>query len=291
MSKKMKVAIIGSGNIGTDLMIKTLRSPYLECALLAGRNLNSLGMKRAASLGVYISDKSIDEIKDNPDCCDLVFDATSALDHQRHWLVLRALGKAVIDMTPSMIGNIIIPSVNIDDVSKYDNVNMISCGGQASIPLAYAISTIQKNIEYIEVVSRIASKSAGPGTRINIDEYVDNTENGLKFFTGCDNVKAVLVINPAEPCIDMQTTISLKINNPDMRAVTNVVNRMVNKIRETYVSGYELIVPPVFESNRVVMIVRIRGLGDYLPPYAGNLDIINCAAIAVAERYAKLKYA
>jgi len=263
----------------------------LECALLAGRNLNSLGMKRAASLGVYISDKSIDEIKDNPDCCDLVFDATSALDHQRHWLVLRALGKAVIDMTPSMIGNIIIPSVNIDDVSKYDNVNMISCGGQASIPLAYAISTIQKNIEYIEVVSRIASKSAGPGTRINIDEYVDNTENGLKFFTGCDNVKAVLVINPAEPCIDMQTTISLKINNPDMRAVTNVVNRMVNKIRETYVSGYELIVPPVFESNRVVMIVRIRGLGDYLPPYAGNLDIINCAAIAVAERYAKLKYA
>ena len=291
MDKPLSVAILGSGNIGTDLLVKVLRSQYLDCGLFVGRNINSLGISKARSLGAKVSDKGIEAIITDPDCCDLVFDCTSALEHKKHWPILQQLNKVAVDMTPSSIGEMVVPAINIENISEMSNVNMVSCGGQASIPLAYAFSTVQNNIEYIEVVSRIASKSAGPGTRINIDEYVENTENGLEKFTGCDNVKAILIVNPAQPCIDMQTTISIKVKEPDMHKIKEAINCMVNKIRETYVSGYELVVPPVYESNRVVIIVRVRGHGDYLPNYAGNLDIINCAAIATAEKYAKLKYA
>jgi acetaldehyde dehydrogenase (acetylating) len=282
--KKLRVAILGSGNIGTDLLIKVQRSNYLECVLFIGRNLASPGMAKAIALGVKVSDESIGAILKNPDTVDLVFDATSAKDAKVHWGILDKLGKIVIDLTPAKLGLLCIPAVNLEEVLKYRNVNMITCGGQASIPLVYIISNTQRNVEYIEVVSSIASKSAGPATRLNLDEYIDTTENGIKKFSGVSRTKAILNLNPANPCIDMQTTIFAQLENPDMDILISAVDTMVNKIQK-YVPGYSLLVPPIYENGRIAIMVKVQGLGDYLPKYAGNLDIINCAAIAVAEQY------
>ncbi|HOW36112.1 MAG TPA: acetaldehyde dehydrogenase (acetylating) [Candidatus Omnitrophota bacterium] len=283
--EKIKVAILGSGNIGTDLLIKILRSDVLECTRFVGRNCHSKGMLKAKEKGVAVSDKGINEILDNPDCCRIVFDATSAKDHLQHWALLKETDKTVIDMTPSKIGKMIVPAINLDDALDNRNVNMVSCGGQASIPLAFVLSRTCKDIEYIEVVSSIASRSAGMATRINIDEYIENTEEGLRSFTRCDNVKVILILNPADPCIDMQTTLSAKMPKPDIEKLRAAVFEMERAI-QAYVPGYSVIVPPVYENNRIVIMVKVRGLGDYLPAYAGNLDIINCAAVRTAERYA-----
>jgi acetaldehyde dehydrogenase (acetylating) len=284
-NKKLKVAVLGSGNIGTDLLVKLRRSELLECVLFAGRNLESVGIRKANELGVNVSDKGIYAVLDNPACCELVFDATSARDHLHHWSLLRDLGTLVIDMTPSQVGHMVIPAINLPGIDKFQNVNMVSCGGQASIPLAHALTQIDKGIEYIEVVSSIASRSAGPATRLNIDEYIENTEEGLRFFTGCAKVKAILILNPADPCIDMQTTISAKVQQPDMDRIRDSIANLEKRIQQ-YVPGFKIVVQPVYESNRVVMMVRVNGRGDFLPSYAGNLDIINCAAIATAEEYA-----
>jgi acetaldehyde dehydrogenase (acetylating) len=284
--KKLKVAIIGSGNIGTDLLIKSLRSPHLECTAFIGRNLSSAGMVKASSLGVTVSAEGIDYIVNNPDCCDLVFDATSAKSHLEHAPILKKLNKLVIDLTPAKIGLMSVPSVNLTDSLAETNVNMITCGGQASIPVAYAIGKTQTDVDYIEVVSSIASRSAGPATRQNLDEYIKTTEDGLKEFSGAKRTKAILNLNPAEPCVDMQATIFAKVKNPDIPKLTDVLSKLVEKIRE-YVPGYEIILGPIVENDRIVVMARVRGLGDYLPAYAGNLDIINCAAIAMAEEYAR----
>lgn len=285
--KKIRVAIIGSGNIGTDLLIKVQRSEYLTCVLFVGRNLSSPGMAKAINLGVKVSDESIDGIVKNSDNIDLVFDATSAKDAKYHWEIIEKLGKIVIDMTPAKLGALCIPAVNLDDIIKEKNINMITCGGQASIPMAYAIGKSQKNIQYIEVVSSIASRSAGPATRLNLDEYVDTTEQGIKLFAKVTSAKAILNLNPAEPCIDMQTTIFAQVENPDMKKLEQEINSMLTKIQD-YVPGYSLLVPPIYENGRIVIMVKAQGLGDYLPKYAGNLDIINCAAIAVAEKFSKV---
>jgi acetaldehyde dehydrogenase (acetylating) len=285
-SKKLKVAILGSGNIGTDLLVKTMRSPYIECSLFIGRHLGTPGMNKANSMGIKVSDLSIDAIERNPDCCDLVFDATSAMDHNRHWPILQKLNKKVIDMTPSGIGEMCVPAINLEECLEYDNINMITCGGQASIPLANVIGRTQENVKYIEAVSSIASRSAGPATRLNLDEYVDTTERGLRKFSSCDHVKSILILNPANPSIDMQTTVFAKVDRPDMKRLQEGVGSMVKRIQQ-YVPGYTLLVPPTIEANRVVIMVRVRGMGDYLPKYAGNMDIINCAGIAMAERFAQ----
>lgn len=286
--KKLKVAIIGSGNIGTDLLIKVQRSEFLECVLFIGRNLSSPGMTKAIALGVKVSDESIKAIEKNPDCCDLVFDATSAKDASIHWPILERLGKIVVDMTPAKLGGFCIPAVNLEESIKQQNVNMVTCGGQASIPIAYLIGKIHDDVEYIEVVSSIASQSAGPATRLNLDEYVDTTESGLKHFSKAKATKAILNLNPASPCIDMQTTIFAKVKHPEMEQLQAEIKPMIDLIRK-YVPGYSLLVPPIYENGRIVVMVKAQGLGDYLPKYAGNLDIINCAAIAVAEEYAKRK--
>lgn len=285
-NRKLKVAIIGTGNIGTDLLIKVLRSPHLECGAFIGRNLSSAGMVKASSLGVAVSAEGIDYIVKNPDCCDLVFDATSAKSHLEHAPILKRLNKLVIDLTPAKIGLMSVPSVNLADSLAESNVNMVTCGGQASIPVAYAIGQTQMGVEYIEVVSSIASRSAGPATRQNLDEYIKTTEDGLKEFSGAARTKAILNLNPAEPCVDMQATIFAKVKNPDIPKLSEVLLRLVEKIRE-YVPGYEIILGPIVENGRIVVMARVRGLGDYLPAYAGNLDIINCAAIAMAEEYAR----
>lgn len=285
-AEKMKVAVLGSGNIGTDLLVKILRSPHLHCALFVGRNLSSPGMSKASSLGVPISARSIDAILDAPDCCELVFDATSALDHKRHWPLLEKLGKRAIDLTPAKMGAMCVPAANLDQCLDSPNINMISCGGQTSIPLARVIGQTHPQVEYIEVVSSIASRSAGPATRINLDEYIETTEHGLQQFSGCPRTKVILNLNPAQPCINMQTTISARVADPDLSRLAPAVEAMVQRVRQ-YVPGYQLLVPPTVENGRVVMMVKVQGLGDYLPRYAGNLDIINCAALATAEAFAQ----
>lgn len=286
MKKRLKVAILGSGNIGTDLLIKVLRSPDLECVIFIGRNLSSPGMRKAQSRGVAISAESIGYIERHPSCCDLVFDATSARDHETHAPILAKLGKVVIDLTPARVGPMCVPAVNVRESLGATNVNMVTCGGQASIPVAYVLGQTQANIDYIEVISSIASRSAGPATRINLDEYIHTTEEGIRKFSGAKRTKAILNLNPAQPCIHMQTTVFAKVDQPDLDRLRPRLEQMVRTI-QAYVPGYEVIVGPTIENGRIVVMVRVKGLGDYLPEYAGNLDIINCAAIAMAEEYAR----
>jgi acetaldehyde dehydrogenase (acetylating) len=286
MNKKLRVGIIGTGNIGTDLLIKMQRSQYLECSIFTGRNLASPGMRIAASMGIRLSDEGIETIVNEPNLCDIVFDATSAKSHLSHAPILDKLGKFVVDMTPAKIGTLCVPAVNLDEAVKSRNVNMITCGGQASIPIAYAISKVHPEIEYIETVSTISSRSAGPATRINIDEYIEATEKGLRIFSGVKEAKAMLNLNPANPAIDMQTTIMAEIENPNLKQISIEVEKIAQQIQR-YVPGYHIVVLPTYDNHRLLVTVRVQGLGDYLPKFAGNLDIINCAAIEVAERFAQ----
>jgi len=286
--QKTRVAILGTGNIGTDLLVKAMRSEELECVLFVGRNLRSDGMQKASQLGAPISDRGIDAIIHQADEIDIVFDATSAAAHLEHWPVLQRLGKTVIDMTPAKIGELCVPAINTEQIieSRAQNINMITCGGQASVPIANAIAAVQDDIEYIEVASSIASRSAGPATRANLDEYIETTEQALIKFSRARQAKAILILNPARPPIDMQTTIYAKITNPDLSAIRASVEEMMTRITQ-YVPGYQLIVPPTIEGGKVMTTVKVLGNGDYLPRYAGNLDIINCAAIGIAERIAR----
>jgi acetaldehyde dehydrogenase len=284
--KRLKVAILGTGNIGTDLLVKCLRSRVLDCRLFTGRNFASPGMRKAMALGVRCSDRGLRAILDEPEVCDLVFDATSAVDHARHWPELKKLGKTCVDLTPARVGKLCVPALNLEECLEAGNVNMITCGGQASLPLARAIALAHPETEYIEVVSSIASRSAGPATRLNIDEYVETTAHALRHFTGVARTKAILILNPAEPCIDMQTTVFARLPKADIEAVRAEAARMT-AIVQSYVPGYGVILQPSFENGRVAVMVKVRGFGDYLPRYAGNLDIINCAALSFAEETAR----
>lgn len=266
--------------------MKVLRSDMLECRLFVGRNLASPGMTKANFLKVPVSALGVDGIFDVKKEVDLVFDATSAADHLKHAPLFQDAGIVAVDLTPAKVGRMCVPAVNLEECLNEPNVNMITCGGQASIPLAYAISQANRNISYIEAVSSIASRSAGPATRINLDEYIFTTETGLKSFTGCGISKAILNLNPAQPCVHMQTTVMAKITDPDLKRTDAAVTAMVAKLK-TYVPGYQLVLAPIVENGRLITTVRVDGLGDYLPKYAGNLDIINCAAIAFAEAVAK----
>jgi len=286
MIDKLKVAILGTGNIGTDLLIKVMRSELLDCRLFAGRNLASPGMLKANQLGVPVSAQSIQAIVDHRAELELVFDATSAQDHFRHAPVLRELGLLAVDLTPSKVGKMCVPAVNLQECLQETNVNMVSCGGQASIPLAHAIAQANPEIEYLETISSIASRSAGPATRINLDEYLQTTENALQTFSRANRTKAILNLNPAQPCVHMQTTLLANIRNPDLEKTRRVIADMVARLQK-YIPGYQLVVGPLLENGRLAVMVRVDGRGDYLPRYAGNLDIINCAAIAAAEAYAR----
>ncbi len=286
MGKKVKVGIIGTGNIGTDLLIKIQRSQYLECGIFAGRNLDSKGISIAKELGVPVSFDSIHAIEENPSYCEIVFDASSAKVHCYNAPVLKKLNKFAIDLTPSKIGRMCVPVINLEECLNESNVNLITCGGQATIPIAFAIAKVHPDTQYLEIVASIASKSAGSGTRNNIDEFTQTTKDALSIFTGIPRTKAIITLNPAEPPIIMRNTIYALIENPDMDKIVIEVNKMAEKIRK-YVPGYRIVVGPLFENNRVTTTIEVLGLGDFLPEYSGNLDIITCAAINIAEEYAK----
>ena len=278
----IKAGIIGTGNIGTDLLLKILKTNFITPVIFAGRRLDSDGIKIAQSKGVTVTDKGIQYFIDNPNCCDVVYDCTSAADAKEHAKVFLDQGIKVVDLTPAKVGPLCVPSINSKVILDSGNVNMITCGGQASMPMLNLISKYCDKLDYIEVVSQIASKSAGMATRINIDSYIHTTEMAIKQFTKCDNCKVILNLNPAEPCVDMQTTMFLKFQNIDFE---NLVEDIYKKIKElkTYIPHYELVLPPVINDDILVLSIKVKGTGDYLPEYAGNLDIINCAAIEVTK--------
>ena len=286
LASTVRVAILGTGKIGIDLLFKIQRSELLSCVLVAGRSAGSAGLEIARQQGVPTSDEGINAILNNIDGIDIVFDATSAFAHVRHWDALKETRVKVIDMTPSQLGKAIVPAVNLTEIGLVRHANMISCGGQSSIPIINAVSEVVEDMEYVEVVSSIASKSAGAATRINLDEYIHTTERGILSFSRARRGKVILILNPAEPPVSMQTTISFQLENPHMKEIVHAVRARVESVKR-YVPGYDLIIEPKqIESNRVVVMVKVVGMGDYLPKYAGNLDIINSAAIAVAEKMA-----
>jgi len=281
----MNCAVIGTGNIGCDLMVKIMRSQSLECTLITGRNPDSSGSRFAMEKHVRVSDMSIEAIRQNPEICDIVFDATGASAHHVNAPILKELGKFAIDLTPANVGIMCVPVINLEEAMEAENVNLITCGGQASLPIAYAISQVHPDASYIEMVSTIASKSAGIGTRDNIDEFTQTTKDALISFTGIKKAKAIIGLNPAEPPINMRTTVYALIDDPNMEAIRKYVFRITEKVKQ-YVPGYRIIVEPTFENGRIITTVEVTGLGDYLPKYAGNLDIITCAAVRIAETYA-----
>lgn len=284
--KKVKVAIIGPGNIGSDLMYKVFRSDFLEMAYMAGI-VESEGIKRARQFGVKTTIEGIDPILEEEDI-KIVFDATSAKAHLAHAPRLKAANKIVIDLTPAAVGPYVVPCVNLDKLSKEVNFNMVTCGGQATVPIAYAINRAADS-EYTEIVSCIASKSAGPGTRANIDEFTETTAKALETLGGADRGKAIIILNPAEPPIMMTNTIHSIVRKPDEDAIKESVYDIIRQIQK-YVPGYRLRTPPILDGNKVTVIVEVEGAGDFLPKYSGNLDIINAAAIEVAEKIAKERF-
>jgi len=286
--EKVKVGIIGTGNVGTDLLVKVQRSEILTCGIFTGVDSASSGIKMADSMGVETSSESIRVIEKHPELCDIVFDATSAKFHLQHAPILKKLGKFAIDLTPSHYGKMCIPVLNLAECLKEDNVNLISCGGQAAVPLAYAILKTHPDTEYIEIISSMSSKSAGPGTRANIDEFTHVNKIATLYFTGVPKAKSIFILNPAEPPVIMHNTIYAKIPNPDIKKLTANIKAMAAKI-QSYVPGYNIVLGPVYENDRVTTMIKVIGSGDFLPKYSGNLDIISCAAIKVAEGYANHK--
>lgn len=281
-SSRTRVAILGSGSIGIDLMFKVMASPQFELAFVVGRNADSEGLKLARSCHIDTSSDGLDYLQANAGAYDMVFDATSAAAHKVNNRFFAQAGKFVVDLTPAKLGRLCVPCINLPQAGTEQNINLITCGGQASLPLAYALSQAVDEIDYLEVVSAIASRSAGMATRENIDEYMTTTEYALASFTKARKTKAILNINPAEPGIQMQTTLYAHASYKDFGKVRARINAMVDKVRE-YVPGYQLVVPPIESQGRITVSLTVRGRGDYLPEYAGNLDIINCAAIAVAQ--------
>ncbi|MDR1319151.1 MAG: acetaldehyde dehydrogenase (acetylating) [Treponema sp.] len=282
---KIKVGIIGPGNIGSDLMYKVMKSKNLQMHLMTGI-VESEGIKRAAGLGFKTSIQGVDAAAEDPEV-QIVFDATSAKAHLHNSPILRAAGKIVLDMTPAALGPYVVPCVNLDKLTDEEDFNMVTCGGQATVPIAYAIHRAA-DAEYVEIVSCISSKSAGPGTRANIDEFTETTAKALRIVGGAERSKAIIVLNPAEPPLLMTNTIYALVKNPDEKKIVSSVEAIVKEV-QSYVPGYRLRVPPMVDLNKVTVIVEVEGAGDFLPAYAGNLDIINQAAVAVAEKLAAKK--
>ncbi|MED3561974.1 acetaldehyde dehydrogenase (acetylating) [Bacillus xiapuensis] len=286
--EKVKVAILGSGNIGTDLMIKLARSEFLELTAVIGIDPQSDGLRRARELGYAGVDTGIDGFLADPELkADIVFDATSAKAHLYNAKVLKEAGIKVIDMTPAAVGPLVCAAVNIEEHLDKDNINLITCGGQATIPMVHAVNRVAP-VEYAEIVATIASKSAGPGTRANIDEFTETTSNAIEVVGGARKGKAIIILNPAEPPILMRDTVYTLVEEGKMdeEAIRKSISDM-EKVVQSYVPGYRVRTEPIFDGNKVTIFLEVEGAGDYLPVYAGNLDIMTSAGVKIAEAFAK----
>lgn len=289
MFKSIDAAILGSGNIGTDLLLKLLKKRgVLNPKMLVGIDPNSKGLMLARENGIIGTPDGIDAILAD-DGVKIVFDATSATAHAKNAPRLKAAGKIAIDMTPAAVGPYVVPVVNLDKILDQQveglNVNMITCGGQATIPIMKAISRVV-DVNYGEIVATIASKSAGPGTRANIDEFTETTARGLVEVGGARKGKAIILLNPAEPPIMMNNVVYASCSSYPKQDITDSVNEMVSKI-QAYVPGYRLKAPPQFYDDKVVVMIEVEGAGDFLPKYAGNLDVMTSAAKTVGELIAE----
>ena len=309
MTGKTKVAIIGSGNIGTDLMIKVMHlSKMLEMGALVGIDPESDGLKRAGKMGVPVTDEGVDGLVAMPEFADIeiVFDATSAGAHKYNYELIKSHGKRMVDLTPAAIGPYTIPPVNGDANLDADNVNMVTCGGQATIPIVAAVNLVAK-VHYGEIVASIASKSAGPGTRANIDEFTETTSQAIMDVGGAARGKAIIILNPAEPPLIMRDTVYCLCEEAEQADITKSIEAMVAEV-QSYVPGYRLKQAVQFEhigSNqplripemndgkdgeftglKVSVFLEVEGAAHYLPAYAGNLDIMTSAALKTAEKIA-----
>ncbi|WP_261832992.1 acetaldehyde dehydrogenase (acetylating) [Amphritea atlantica] len=290
MSKKLKAVIIGPGNIGTDLLMKMQRSEWIEPVWMVGIDPESDGLKRAREMGIKTIAEGVDGVLPYviEDDIRVAFDATSAYVHAENSRKLNELGVIMIDLTPAAIGPFCVPPVNLRAHAQNleMNVNMVTCGGQATIPMVAAVSSVQP-VEYGEIIATVSSKSAGPGTRKNIDEFTRTTAGAVEKVGGAKKGKAIIIINPAEPPLMMRDTVHcLTEGEPDQAAITASVHAMVKEVQK-YVPGYHLVNGPVFDGNRVSMFMEVEGLGDYLPKYAGNLDIMTAAGLRTAEMFAE----
>lgn len=286
MVRKIKAGIIGPGNIGSDLMMKLLRSDLIEPIVMIGMSNDSRGMNMARENGLITVANGIDGIHDLAEKPEFLFDATSAYAHQHNAAVAKELGIRMFDLTPAAIGPFVAPSVNIEEHLDKDNVNMITCGGQATTPIVAAISDVAP-VDYAEIVATISSKSAGPGTRANIDEFTETTAKALEVVGRAKKGKAIIILNPAEPPILMRDTIYTLIDGDfDEQAVISSIKERVKTIQKS-VPGYRLKNEPIIDGNQVTVMVEVEGAGDYLPVYSGNLDIMTASAVGVAERVAE----
>lgn len=290
MNERIPCALIGSGNIGTDLIYKIRRSPVLEPVWMVGIDAQSEGLARARSMGLKTSANGVDGLLPHvrKDGIRIAFDATSAYVHAEHSRKLNELGVLVIDLTPAAIGPLCVPPVNLrEHAARAEmNVNMISCAGQATIPIVHAVSRIQP-VGYAEIVASLSSRSVGPGTRANLDEFTYTTSDAIVRVGGARKGKALAIINPADPPVIMRNTINcLTDEEPDQARIVESVLSMIEQVQR-YVPGYRLVNGPVFDGKRVSVFMEVAGLGDYLPPYAGNLDIMTAAACRTAEMFAE----
>ncbi|ACY33894.1 acetaldehyde dehydrogenase AphF [Comamonas thiooxydans] len=288
--KKIKCALIGPGNIGTDLLAKLQRSPVLEPVWMVGIDPDSDGLKRAREMGIKTTAEGVDGLLPHmqADGVQIVFDATSAYVHAENSRKVNEQGALMIDLTPAAIGPFCVPPVNLMQHlgSGAMNVNMVTCGGQATIPMVAAVSRVQA-VAYGEIVATVSSKSVGPGTRKNIDEFTRTTAGAVEKVGGAKKGKAIIVINPAEPPLMMRDTVHcLTEDEPDQATITASIHQMLAEVQK-YVPGYRLVNGPVFDGKRVSVFLEVEGLGDYLPKYAGNLDIMTAAAARTAEMFAE----
>jgi acetaldehyde dehydrogenase len=281
----LRVAILGSGNIGTDLMHKVERNRALVLIGVAGIDSGSEGLALARARGIATGSDGAERFLDDHPGIDVVFDATSALAHAEHASALAARGVRSIDLTPAALGPAVVPDVNLDEHVGALDVNLVTCGAQATVPIVAALSALGR-VSYAEVVCTVASRSAGQGTRANIDEFTTATARSLETLGGAGEGKAVIILNPAEPPLTMRNTIYAETGPLAPGAVRRAIAAAVERVA-AYVPGYRLATEPLVAGGLVTVFVEVEGAGDYLPAYAGNLDIMTAAAVRVAERYAE----